>query len=280
MGRFRFDFCRKNFPGKSGCRLPAACLFCSLSGVPGSGGFEVTVGDCGGADRSGAGHAAAAGGPKAALRRLSHSCSRCQPWGSCRVRWPRPCRALRAASAIMAWRMVAPAVPVPLGTPAYLLQLGTHHTSRMETRVGVRACSATRASADKLTSRYTVPVGSRVLTSHVPRFAARASALAGSRARRRVRQLLDGAPGSAMAVSAAEVSRTGAPHWATATTSASETPESVRPRPHSPPGHRARPVRRRRPARCCGTPPSCRTRPPPPARRGRPRRSNPITGAP
>ena len=59
-----------------------------------------------GADRS-AGQAAAAGGPQAAWRRFSHSCSRCQPAGRWRVRWPRPCRAVRAATTIRSRRMVA-----------------------------------------------------------------------------------------------------------------------------------------------------------------------------
>ena len=41
---------------------------------------------CGGADRVGAGQAAAPGGPQAAASRFSHSCSRCQLSGRCRVR--------------------------------------------------------------------------------------------------------------------------------------------------------------------------------------------------
>ena len=54
-----------------------------------------------------AGQAAAAGGPLAAASRFSHSCWRCQPSGRCKVRWPRPCRAVRAATAIRSRRMVA-----------------------------------------------------------------------------------------------------------------------------------------------------------------------------
>ena len=49
---------------------------------------------------------------RAGRRRLSnrfiHSCSRCQPSGRCRVMWPRPCRAVRAATSIRSRRMVAP----------------------------------------------------------------------------------------------------------------------------------------------------------------------------
>src|SRR5215469_9369421 len=54
-----------------------------------------------------AGQAAAEGGPHTASRRFSHSCSRCQPSGRCTVRWPRPCRAVRAATSIRSRRMVA-----------------------------------------------------------------------------------------------------------------------------------------------------------------------------
>ena len=60
-----------------------------------------------GADRVGAGQAAASGGPQAASQRLRHSCSRCQPSGRWRTRWPRPCRAVRAATAIRSRRIVA-----------------------------------------------------------------------------------------------------------------------------------------------------------------------------
>ena len=70
-------------------------------------GFGVAVAAVGGADRVGAGQAAAAGGPQPAWSRFSHSCSRCQPSGRCKVRWPRPCRAVRAATAIRSRRMVA-----------------------------------------------------------------------------------------------------------------------------------------------------------------------------
>ena len=60
-----------------------------------------------GTDRFGAGQAAAAGGPLAASQRVSRSCSRCQAWGRCRVMWPLPWRAVRAATAIRSRRMVA-----------------------------------------------------------------------------------------------------------------------------------------------------------------------------
>jgi hypothetical protein len=55
-----------------------------------------------------AGQAAAAGGPQAALSRFIHSCSRCQPSGRCRVRWPGPRRAVRAATSMRSRRSVAP----------------------------------------------------------------------------------------------------------------------------------------------------------------------------
>ena len=96
------------FRGEAGRGRPAARLFCGLSGVPGSGaGSGWPSRAVAGADRIGAGQAAAAGGPLAAASRFSHSCSRCQPSGRCRVRWPRPCRAIRAATAIRSRRMVA-----------------------------------------------------------------------------------------------------------------------------------------------------------------------------
>jgi hypothetical protein len=51
--------------------------------------------------RSGAGQAGwACGGPWVASKRFSHSRARCQPSGRCTVMWPRPWRAIRAASAI------------------------------------------------------------------------------------------------------------------------------------------------------------------------------------
>jgi len=59
-------------------------------------------------DRFRAGQAAAAGGPQAASHRFSHSCSWCQPSGRWRARWPRPWRAVRAATAIRSRRIVAP----------------------------------------------------------------------------------------------------------------------------------------------------------------------------
>src|SRR6266581_2986445 len=59
------------FRGESGCGRPAARLACGLSGVPGSGaGFGWPVGAVAGADRIGAGQAAAAGGPQAAANRF------------------------------------------------------------------------------------------------------------------------------------------------------------------------------------------------------------------
>jgi hypothetical protein len=70
-------------------------------------GFWAAAGAVGGADRFGAGQAAAAGGPQAASHRFSHSCSRCQPSGRWRVMWPLPWRAVRAATAIRSRRMVA-----------------------------------------------------------------------------------------------------------------------------------------------------------------------------
>ncbi len=65
-------------------------------------------GPCGCGDRVRAGQAAVAGGPQAASNRFIHSVSRCQPSGRCTVMWPRPWRAIRAAT-LMRWpRMVAP----------------------------------------------------------------------------------------------------------------------------------------------------------------------------
>jgi heterodisulfide reductase subunit C len=55
-----------------------------------------------------AGQAARAGGPQPARNRASQSSWRCQSCGRCRVRWPRPCRAIRAATSIRSARMVAP----------------------------------------------------------------------------------------------------------------------------------------------------------------------------
>ena len=71
-------------------------------------GFVWPSGRAGAVTWFGAGQAAAAGGPQAAANRVSHSCSRCQPSGRCRVMWPRPCRAVRAATSIRSRRMVAP----------------------------------------------------------------------------------------------------------------------------------------------------------------------------
>ncbi len=59
-------------------------------------------------DRCRAGQAAAAGGPQAASNRFIHSAWRCQPSGRCSVMWPRPCRAMRAATSIRSRRSVAP----------------------------------------------------------------------------------------------------------------------------------------------------------------------------
>ena len=85
------------------CR--AACPV-SLAGVR-AGGARVGCG-CGCGDRVGAGQAAGAGGPQPASNRLVHSCSRCQPSGRCMVIWPRPCRAVRAATLMRSRRTVAP----------------------------------------------------------------------------------------------------------------------------------------------------------------------------
>jgi len=52
--------------------------------------------------------AARAGGRQAASNRFSHSAWRCQPSSRCRVRAPRPVRAVRAATSIRSRRMVAP----------------------------------------------------------------------------------------------------------------------------------------------------------------------------
>jgi hypothetical protein len=49
-----------------------------------------------------------AGGPQAAWNKVIHWCSRCQPSGRCKVRWPRPLRAMRAATAMSWLRRVAP----------------------------------------------------------------------------------------------------------------------------------------------------------------------------
>ena len=55
-----------------------------------------------------AGQAARAGGPQAASNRFIHPVSWCQSRGRCRVRQPRPVRAVRAATLIRSRRMVAP----------------------------------------------------------------------------------------------------------------------------------------------------------------------------
>src|SRR2546421_6151147 len=59
-------------------------------------------------DRVWAGQAAAAGGPVAASNRFIHSVWRCQPSGRCTVMWPRPWRAMRAATSMKSRRRVAP----------------------------------------------------------------------------------------------------------------------------------------------------------------------------
>ena len=95
--------------GESGHGRPAARLFCGLSGVPGSGaGVRVAVGGPWRV-RTGSGlvRPLRRAGRRPLANRFSHSCSRCQPSGRCRVRWPRPCRAVRAATAIRSRRMVA-----------------------------------------------------------------------------------------------------------------------------------------------------------------------------
>ncbi len=60
----------------------AACPVVVRGSVGGGCGWHVAVG-CG--DRVWAGQAALAGGPVAAPDRFIHSCSRCQPWGRCKV---------------------------------------------------------------------------------------------------------------------------------------------------------------------------------------------------
>ena len=59
-------------------------------------------------DLVGAGQAARAGGPHPAWNRLVHSAWRCQPAGRYKVMWPRPWRAMRAATSIRSRRIVAP----------------------------------------------------------------------------------------------------------------------------------------------------------------------------
>ena len=68
-------------------------------------GGRVAMG-CG--DRVWAGQAAWAGGPVAASNRFIHSAWRCQPSGRCKVIWPRPWRAARAATSMRSRRSVAP----------------------------------------------------------------------------------------------------------------------------------------------------------------------------
>jgi hypothetical protein len=88
----------------------AAHRLCGLSGNSGSGSGPgwpsgAVEGCCG---RVWAGQAAAAGGPQAASNKVIHCGSRCQPSGRCSVMWPRPCRAVRAATSIRSRRSVAP----------------------------------------------------------------------------------------------------------------------------------------------------------------------------
>lgn len=67
------------------------------------------AGRVGAGERVRAGQAARVrGGPQAASNRLSHSASRCQYAGRCRVRWRLPRRAVGAAMSIGSRRMVAP----------------------------------------------------------------------------------------------------------------------------------------------------------------------------
>jgi hypothetical protein len=88
----------------------AADRFCGLSGDP----EAVRAGAC--RWRMGlvagelvwAGQATAAGGPQAASNRFSHCAWWCQPSGRCKVIWPRPWRAVRAATSIRSRRSVAP----------------------------------------------------------------------------------------------------------------------------------------------------------------------------
>jgi hypothetical protein len=68
----------------------------------------VAWGPCGCGDRVGAGQAVVAGGPQAVSKRFIHSVWRCQPSGRCKVMWPRPWRAMRAATLIRWLRMVRP----------------------------------------------------------------------------------------------------------------------------------------------------------------------------
>ena len=103
------------FPG-DGRGLPAARLFCGLSGVLGSGRGRGGRGAVGGGP--GRGWSGRCGGrPAGGVERFGHSCSRCQPSGRWRVRRPRPCRAVRAATAIRSRRMVAARALARGGTP-------------------------------------------------------------------------------------------------------------------------------------------------------------------
>src|SRR6266542_1272255 len=54
------------------------------------------------------GQAAWTGGPQAASNRFIHSCSRCHSSGRCKVMWPWPWRAVRAATSMRSRRSVAP----------------------------------------------------------------------------------------------------------------------------------------------------------------------------
>src|SRR5512140_1804644 len=109
--------------GGSAVYLSAACPFVLTGmlagGLPGGRGRPVGCGD------RGAGQAAAAGGPVAASNRFIHPVWRCQPSGRCTVMWPRPWRAMRAATS-MSWpRMVAPRAFAQDGAPRLRLRLSS-----------------------------------------------------------------------------------------------------------------------------------------------------------
>ena len=80
---------------------PAACPGFALGGRDGGAGGR---GESGGLVRTG--QAAAGGGPQVAANRFIHWCSQCQPAGRCKVMWPQPCRAVRAATSMRSRRMV------------------------------------------------------------------------------------------------------------------------------------------------------------------------------
>ena len=98
----------------SGRGCLAADVFCGLSGSSaGEGAGGRPLGPWQRGNRVRAGQAAVAGGPQAASNRFIHPVSRCQPSGRCMVMWPRPWRAMRAATAISWPRMVEPRAFAP-----------------------------------------------------------------------------------------------------------------------------------------------------------------------